>query len=301
MFIVGSRYPGNSTSVLIGCASALTRDFAVMNRRILSSCVFSISVSVVVLLAYAVMLRGIGDHEVEGVVIAGVFAASVLSSVGGFAFSAICGALLFHVSNDPVHVVRVMLLCSIVNQAFMVWSLRRDLARRALVPFVVGGVLGLPCGLFLLLHADRSFYTDIIGGLILAYGAYMLARRPLKAQQHRPVWDVAVGFLGGVTGGAAAFPGGPVTIWGSLKGWDKARQRALYQPFILIMQLLAVAMLAAMRPADTAPFYFSALLYVPAALLGARCGMGIFAKLGERQFAVALSLLLIASGLGLLI
>jgi hypothetical protein len=36
-------------------------------------------------------------------------------------------------------------------------------------------------------------------------------------------------------GGLAEFPGAFVTIWCGLNGWDKARQRGVYQPFILGM------------------------------------------------------------------
>ncbi len=36
-----------------------------------------------------------------------------------------------------------------------------------------------------------------------------------------------------ITGGLAGFPGAFVTIWCGLKGWDKAHQRGVYQPFIL--------------------------------------------------------------------
>jgi uncharacterized protein len=38
---------------------------------------------------------------------------------------------------------------------------------------------------------------------------------------------------------------------------------------------------------------------VPAALLGTCCGLAIFRRLNDRQFAFAVNLLLIASGLGL--
>ena len=62
-------------------------------------------------------------------------------------------------------------------------------------------------------------------------------------RQHA-LFDGVAGFLGGVTGGAAAFPGAFVTIWCGFKGFSKERQRGIYQPFILIVQVAAVAVLA---------------------------------------------------------
>ena len=51
-----------------------------------------------------------------------VFVAALTSSIAGFAFSAICGAMLFHLLGDPVQVVEIMMICSIAGQALMVWS-----------------------------------------------------------------------------------------------------------------------------------------------------------------------------------
>jgi len=57
-------------------------------------------------------------------------------------------------------------------------------------------------------------------------------------------WNVAAGAAGGITGGLAAFPGAFVTVWCGLKGWTKSHRRGVYQPFILAMQILAVAVIA---------------------------------------------------------
>jgi uncharacterized membrane protein len=41
---------------------------------------------------------------------AAIFIAALTSSIAGFAFSAICGAMLFHLLDDPVHVVEIMMI-----------------------------------------------------------------------------------------------------------------------------------------------------------------------------------------------
>src|SRR5262249_7336822 len=47
-----------------------------------------------------------------------IFLASTLSSIAGFAFSAICGAMLFHIEQEPLRIVQVMIVCSIAIQLF---------------------------------------------------------------------------------------------------------------------------------------------------------------------------------------
>jgi len=90
-----------------------------------------------------------------------------------------------------------------------------------------------------------------------------------------------------------------------LKGWDKARQRGVYQPFILLMQFAALAILAVRaggpRHAATPMAEFAPLIFVPAALLGTWCGLGWYRRLNDAQFAKVVNLLLIAAGFGLIL
>lgn len=232
-----------------------------------------------------------------------VFAAALASSVAGFAFSAICGALLFHLVGDPVHAVEIMMVCSVGGQATMVWSLRRRIEWQALAPFLVGGAFGLPVGLYVLMHTDTHLLLHLIGALLVAYAGIMLFRRPVVLARQSGVRDAIAGFLGGLTGGIAAFPGASVTIWCGLKGWNKERQRGLYQPFILILQLAAIAIMAARDLAGLQghEFDWSGLLFLPAMLLGTSLGMALFAWLNDKQFARWVNVLLIVSGVSLLL
>jgi uncharacterized membrane protein YfcA len=150
-----------------------------------------------------------------------VFVAATCSSIAGFAFSAICGAFLFHLISKPVHVVQVMIVCSIAIQMLSVATLRNAIDWRHLARFLLGGALGLPLGVYLLTHLASSLYLKCIGVFLIAYGLYMLLRPPAAAIGSNRLGDYAVGFLGGVTGGFAGFPGAFVTIWCGLKGWSK--------------------------------------------------------------------------------
>jgi uncharacterized membrane protein YfcA len=185
------------------------------------------------LIASLLMVEGavLSLHGKGSIVIpmAMVLLASAVSSIIGFAFSALCGALLFHVIDSPVYAVQVMIVC---------WG---------------------------------------------------------------PLADLCAGFLGGLTGGLAGFPGASVTIWCALKGWDKARQRGVYQPFILAMQPLSLLAIQLMQPSSPtmARLDWQVLTFIPAALAGAWLGLRIFKRLSDRQFELAVNLLLVLSGISL--
>ena len=123
-----------------------------------------------------------------------------------------------------------------------------------------------------------------------------------RSRSRRP-WDGIAGFLGGITGGIAAFPVAPIVVWCSLKGWSKERQRGLYQPVMLILQLAALAVLAAGEFAGGRhrDIDWSGLLYLPAVLLGTSLGLAVFSRLNDKQFGLAGKVLLIVCGVSLLL
>jgi uncharacterized protein len=273
------------------------------------------------LIAEGAVLSAQGVQGIAYALIA-VFAASTVSSIAGFAFSALCGALLFHLMDSPVYAVHVMIVCSIAIQLLSVAALWRAIDWRNLGIFLIGGFLGVPAGVYLLLHLPTASYRNVIGSLLIAYGGYLLLRWPVRALRMGPLSDACAGFLGGITGGLAGFPGAFVTIWCGLKGWDKARQRGVYQPFILGMkgwdkarqrgvyqpfilgmQPVTLVAIYLMRPSSStqAQLDWKVLAFVPAALLGAWFGLRIFKRLSDRQFELVVNALLILSGIGLIL
>ncbi len=259
-------------------------------------------VGVAFLFAEGAMLSSQSIHGAVYALIA-IFAAATVSSIAGFAFSALSGALLFHLIESPVYAVEVMVVCSIAIQMLSVAALWRSVDWRSLGTFLIGGFLGVPAGVYLLLHLSTSTYRMIIGSMLIVYGCYLLLRLPVRGLRSGSLADACAGFLGGVTGGLAGFPGAFVTIWCGLKDWDKAHQRGVYQPFILTMQPVTLVAIQLMRPVATTqtqldwkPFAF-----VPAALLGAWLGLRIFKRLSDRQFEIVVNALLIVSGIALVV
>jgi hypothetical protein len=49
-------------------------------------------------------------------------------------------------------------------------------------------------------------YRDLIGGMLIVYGGYLLLARPMPALRTGPFADACAGLLGGRTGGLPDFP-----------------------------------------------------------------------------------------------
>jgi uncharacterized protein len=259
-------------------------------------------VGAALIIAYAALLSYEGVPA-PALALAAVLLASTVSSIAGFAFSAVSGAMLLRMMNDPVQVVEIMMVCSIAIQSFSVVLLWRDIDWRRLVPFVAGGLVGAPLGVWVLLHLQPVWFKESIGVLLTMYAAYALLRRTVSIRGYSDLTDAGVGFLGGITGGLAGFPGAAVTVWCGMRGWDKRRQRGVNQPFILIMQILALGLLETMRGSFAlgAGFGLGALEFVPAALLGTWFGLAIFKRLSDQWFTRVVNVLLLVSGLGFIV
>jgi uncharacterized membrane protein YfcA len=228
-----------------------------------------------------------------------VFCAALVSSIAGFAFSALAGAALACLALAPTEAVAIMLVCSIAIQLYSVAQLAEAIRWRRLLPFLAGGALSVPIGVALLTQFSTAAFSLGLGILLVAYGAYMLARKSEIVVKGNALADLAIGAVGGVTGGLAAFPGAFVTVWCGMQGWTKDEQRAVFQPYILAMQLVAIALLQSSAPLpQLGP---TALVLVPSVVLAAHLGIAVFRKLSNRQFNRVVYGLLVAAGVTLLV
>jgi uncharacterized membrane protein YfcA len=228
-----------------------------------------------------------------------ILVAASISSVAGFAFAALAGIGLAFVTHDPVRAVHTIVLCSIATQLYAVWQLRAQIRIRPMAPMLIAGALTVPCGTWLLLHVHAMTYRLGLAAFLIAYGTFSVMRSRERTIRATPLRDAVAAALAGFVGGLTGFPGALMTIWCSLRGIDKTSQRAIYQPFILVMQLVTAASLHVLGRAQVgAQHDFQ---YVVFAITGAAIGFAWFRRLSTTQFRVALNVLLIVSGVGLLL
>lgn len=228
-----------------------------------------------------------------------IFIAASLSSTVGFAFSAIAAAMIFHFVPDTVEAVQIMMVASIGIQAYSVAGMWRTICLRTCAPFLLGGVATMPLGIYLLLALRPQAYIFTIGLGLILYGAYMLFRQPPSPKMGGAFADVAVGALGGITGPLVAFPGAFVTIWCGMRGWNKVVQRSVYQPYILILQVLTLGALSVVSGRSI--FNDEIMAYAIPGIAGAYLGLQVFQKLSDVQFQKLVNLALIVSGIALVL
>jgi uncharacterized protein len=244
--------------------------------------------------------RGDVVSRTELLLAIGVFLGATTSAFTGFAFSAVAGALVLHV-RTPIEAVPLMMVCSTLVQSASLVSLFHTINWRGSIVLILGGALGVPLALFLLVHTDTITFRVGFGTFLALYATYMFLRsaRCTVLEVRGRMQGAAIGFAGGVVGGLTAMPGALPTIWCDLRGLPKDRQRGLVQPFIAIMQILALAILLYEHELS-ADILKDLLVSLPSLAAGTALGLVLFRVANEAIFRRVVLIALFVSGLALI-
>lgn len=238
-----------------------------------------------------------------------LFFSGLICGISGFAFSSIGN--LSQLLIPPVTAVPMLQGLSIFNQMTSITKLRKDMPRtlrewfpRGPGPAILGGLLGVQAGVWILNNLPGPFLTLTIGVLVCIYAVYLTFKpKDFTVRGYDGAGTgVAVGAVGGAIGGFTAFPGLAVVMWTGLRDITKMQTRAIVQPFIVFLQLAALATNAYHNPGRFGPSYWTMLaLTVPAVLPGTLTGVWIFHKLSEVSFKRVVFILLMLVGVLLVV
>jgi len=168
--------------------------------------------------------------------------------------------------------------------------------------YIVGGLVGVPIGLWLLQSLPTHIFAGGLGLFLIIYSALVLLK-PDSLRISLSGWKpaVAMGAAGGIVGGFSAFPGSIPVVYLGLRGLSKTETRNITQPYILALQLVSLSILALIRPAIfNTQFWLLWALTLPAVLLGTSTGVALYRRLSEVNFRRAVLILLMVSGVSMI-
>jgi len=233
---------------------------------------------------------------------------ALMSGLSGFGFSAV-GALCLTLLPPQLGVPLLMTL-SAANQMMSLRQLKADMKPvtewwpNGPAPYLLGGLVGVPLGLLILKDLPTTTLMAVFGGFLVLYAAYSLLKPAPTEARVGDSWLASslVGAAGGVIGGFTAFPGAPVVVWSGLRRLPKHESRAIVQPYIFGLQILAIVLLALQRPQTFGPTYWWLVaITVPVVLPCTLLGVRLYRSLSDINFRRVTFLLLGVSGVGLLL
>lgn len=241
---------------------------------------------------------GLLDPMVLSVAI-GAVVAGFVQGLSGFAFSMV--AMSFWAwTVEPQLAAVLAVFGALTGQLIAAASVRRVFDVRLLLPFLLGGVAGIPIGVSLLPLLDAHLFKAGLGALLVLWCPSMLFARHLPPiRSGGAVADGAVGLIGGVMGGFGGFTGVVPTLWCTLRGLGKDRQRGVIQSFNLATLAFTMAAYVATGTVTAGMLPMFAVV-APAMLVPTVLGTRLYIGLSEATFRRIVLVLLTMSGLVLL-
>jgi uncharacterized membrane protein YfcA len=225
--------------------------------------------------------------------IGGAAVAGFVQGISGFAFGMV--AMSFWVWGIEPRVAAVLTVAGgLSGQVLSAFTVRRGLTMATLLPFLLGGLVGIPIGVALLPHLDPVRFKLMLGCMLVVFCPAMLVAKDLpRFSRGGRTADALAGTVGGVMGGLGGFTGVVPSLWCTLRGYDKDLQRSVIQNFNLAAlagTLCAYLVSGAVTP-DMLPRFAVVLpaLIVPS-MLGARIYRGLSPLMFRRVVLAVLCL-----------
>ncbi len=232
-------------------------------------------------------------------VLAGAVAGGFVQGLSGFAFGLV-GMAFWAWFVAPQLTGPMVVFGSLIGQLLSVHSVRRGYDRQRVLPFVWGGVIGIPIGVYALGFVDPVIFKAGVGAILSAYctAALVLRRLPRVTAGGR-LADAGAGFIGGVMGGIGGLTGPAPTLWCALRGWSPDAQRAVFQTYNIAMQALTRLVYASSGFVTAETLRMFALI-VPVMVVPNLIGVRLYRRFSEAGFRRLILLLLSLSGFALL-
>ena len=228
------------------------------------------------------------------------FFGGLTSGLTGFAAGLVVSGVWLHIIT-PLQTAVLIAAYGMVNQGYGIWKVRHALVWRRILPFVVGGAVGVPLGAYLVTYLNPAHLRTGVGALLIVYATYNLAKPSFTPVKSNAAIDTGIGVLNGLLGGLTGLGGVISTIWVQLGGGPKDAQRAIFQPVLFLTMTMTTLTFAASGHLFNADILKLFLLGLPALLLGLWVGVKLYGRLDDAAFRKAILILLLISGLSLVV
>ncbi|MCB2055256.1 MAG: sulfite exporter TauE/SafE family protein [Geminicoccaceae bacterium] len=231
------------------------------------------------------------------VLVIGAAVAGFVTGLAGFGTGLVASGFWFHALAAPM-VPPLVTLTSVAGQLVGLVAVRKAFDWRRAIPYLAGGLIGVPFGLLALEAVSPDALRFSMGVFLVLYAASQLAglSRLRLRRESSAVLDGTIGAGGGFMGGFAGLSGPLPLIWLQLQGGPADGQRAVYQPFNMLVLTAAGAGMALTGQMDRGVL-LTAAICLPATVVGAIVGSRVYVGVDERRFRQVVLALLLVSGL----
>lgn len=239
-------------------------------------------------------------HSLFFIIALGAIVAGFVQGLSGFAFGMVAMSFWAWTIN-PKLVVAMAVFGALTGQLITAVTVRRKIHFKELSPFLIGGLMGIPIGIFVLPYLDINKFKALLGVILILWCPLMLITNRLpRIKMRGRIADTTIGGLGGIMSGLGGAAGVFPTLWCVLRGFDKDTQRAVIQNFNLVM--LLVTMMTYISTGIVTSKMIPIFTIIALSMLIPVCiGNRLYHRISEPLFRKIVLILLSLSGLALLL
>ncbi|NKQ54001.1 sulfite exporter TauE/SafE family protein [Amycolatopsis sp. K13G38] len=227
---------------------------------------------------------------------AGVLLASVIGGITGFATSLLSAPCLLLLGFGIAEVVVVNLVATLVSRVAVLLLSRHLVDWRTVALLTMGSAPGAAAGAFTVGYLDQHVLKTVTGIVIAVLGVYLLLRSEQRAAVPGKQAYVGVGVVGGYLSTSISLNGPPVALLLGRAGLTPARFVADFAGYFVGTNAISLALLALNGRVPGAVLWPALPLLAVAAVAGNQIGVRLTPVIPRRAFALAVKLLVIASG-----
>jgi uncharacterized membrane protein YfcA len=232
------------------------------------------------------------------VVALGAVLAGFVQGLSGFAFGLVAMSV-WAWSIDPHLAAAMSVFGALTGQILAAFTVRRGFHFSQLLPFVIGGLAGIPIGVAILPRLDVPLFKALLGLFLVLWCPVMLMAGQIRITFGGRIADGVAGAIGGIMAGIGGFSGTVPTLWCTLRGFDKDAQRVIIQNFNLAVLTATMATYIGTGLVTRAMLPMFAIV-APAVVLPVLLGAHLYIGVSEATFRKIVLGLLMASGVALL-
>ncbi|HHN63957.1 MAG TPA: sulfite exporter TauE/SafE family protein [Nitrospirae bacterium] len=226
-----------------------------------------------------------------------IFLSSFLQGMFGFAFVLFSmPLLLLFLSIKFVAPLIALFLPSVTG--LLVVKFRLRFSYREVAPLIIGTLIGIPIGIYLLNEFSDRMMKSILGIFLVSYALYSLKVKGVSWRL--PSWTAYLfGLLSGILGGAYNTTGPPAAMYIANREWPKLDVVSSMNFFIFTTSIM-VLLFHLISGNITAEIFMRFLTLIPVMVLGMLAGIYGNRKLSDERYRKGLFILLIIMGIMLI-
>lgn len=227
-----------------------------------------------------------------------IFLGAMVQGTTGFGIALVAVPVLMQFM-PPETVPPLMVVLSFCNNAVVLARAWHSVRLRLVLPLILGGVAGLPIGVWILLTLDPTSIKLGVGfGVILMAVVMLLGWQ--RRVHHQRTGLAAVGLLGGVLHTSTSVSGPPVIIFLANQGVPKDQFRANLIAFFTVLNIVSIPTYWSQGLLTLAELKL-ALVYLIPLVLGSLLGIWLVKRIDEQLFGKIVLVTVTLFGLALII